>query len=235
MSQQNQGQRQLVARALSLADISKIAGVSRPTVSRWKKGERAPQDEPRRRIEIALGIPYADWDVALGPGDIIPDDVHIRSGPKVKNKPRTYRQPGTPQMSPNGPAYRQATVSPTGNAEGVQGPSGYVQAPPEIPPYPEAPVNASTLGMVRHSLACLQHDMLHRSHTAAARSKARADETRTLALIAKLEAVEELKEDRYVRDHPEWKRLRDCILGALEGHPEAARDVIGAMELEYEL
>lgn len=241
MSYPNKGQQKLVARALSLADIGKIAGVSRPTVSRWKKGEITPKQLQRERIEAELDIPCGDWDRALEAGDIIPTDVHIKSGPKAKSKPRTYRKPNAayaPQPPPQAPQappqYQQPPQAPPQAHVPPQAPQApYTLQAPAFPAYPDPPEDGSTLDMVRHSLACLQHDLQHRGYTAAGRSKARADERGALALIAKLEATEELKEDRYVRSHPEWKRLRDCILRALEKHPEASRDVMEAVQMEY--
>jgi hypothetical protein len=41
---------------------------------------------------------------------------------------------------------------------------------------------------------------------------------------------QELLENRLVREHPEWKRLRDLVLSALLKHPDAARDVARVLE-----
>lgn len=103
----------------------------------------------------------------------------------------------------------------------------------EIPPYPEPPdEEASTLEHMKHLIACIRHDKEHRKLTAAAISKLRADEQRALTLIAKLESMAEMQEDRFVTQHPKWKRLRDVILRALRPFPEAARAVVEAIEEE---
>lgn len=225
----------MIARALSLADVAHIAGVSRPTVSRWKKGEVTPRMQQRAALQASLNIPSAAWDTGLQPGEHIPADVHIKSGPKAKYKPGRLRQPDTLPAESQPQTYAHQPPTGNGTPPSALGPGLQPPAAPVFPAYPDAPEDGSTLDMVRHSLACLQHDLMHRGYTASGRSKARADETRTLALIAKLESTEELKQDRYVREHPEWKRLRDCILRALETHPDAAKEVMNAIRLEYVL
>lgn len=58
------------------------------------------------------------------------------------------------------------------------------------------------------------------------RAKMRDTEIRLVGLLAKLERDAELLEDRIVKEHPAWKRLRTAIMKALEPHPEAMKDVI---------
>lgn len=219
----NQGQRKLVALGLSLGAIAKVVSASRPTISRWRKGEGTPKINHRRELDAAYEIPIHAWDEALGPGDVIPDNVNAKVGRHAKKVPRTFRKPDAHYRDPRDAAPQ---VHPA--IEVDDGPARR-RAPDRIPPYPERDPDATTLGQIRHSLACIQHDLMHRDYTAAGRSKARADETRTLALISKLEAVEELREDRYVREHPAWIRLRDVIIDALESHPEATKDVLDAI------
>ena len=54
-------------------------------------------------------------------------------------------------------------------------------------------------------------------------------ETRILALRARLERDVELSEDRYVREHPAWRRLRDAILVIVRPHPEIMKQLVDAM------
>lgn len=56
-----------------------------------------------------------------------------------------------------------------------------------------------------------------------------AEKTRALGLRARLEKEQELLEDRIIREHPGWVRRRAAILGALRGHPAAARAVAQAL------
>jgi hypothetical protein len=50
-----------------------------------------------------------------------------------------------------------------------------------------------------------------------------------LVLRSRLERERELQEDRIVREHPEWKRLKTLILKALAPYPEAAAAVAEAI------
>jgi transcriptional regulator with XRE-family HTH domain len=55
-------------------------------------------------------------------------------------------------------------------------------------------------------------------------------EARILKLRADLEMRLELSEDRYVREHPAWLRIRNEISRTLVAYPEAARAVAEALE-----
>jgi transcriptional regulator with XRE-family HTH domain len=55
-------------------------------------------------------------------------------------------------------------------------------------------------------------------------------EARILKLRADLEMRAELSEDRYVREHPGWLRVRNEISRVLIAYPEAARAVADALE-----
>ena len=222
----NMGQKKLIETGLSLAQISLQSGVSRPTVSRWKRGIATPKLEQRIALESLFEISPDSWDEPLQAGMVIPDDVHVSKGRRANHKPHSYRQPG----SPSKPIEE---VPPPTDPRSHADTAGTPYQQPEIPSYPSMPEDGSTLDMIRHSLKCIQHDLQYRVYTLAGRSKVRSDETRTLALIAKLEVVEELKEPRYVHEHPEWMRLKGCILKALEAHPDAAKDVLEAMQMEY--
>jgi citrate synthase len=58
-------------------------------------------------------------------------------------------------------------------------------------------------------------------------------EARILGLKHRLEREHELLEDRIVREHPSWLRLRRTLIRILAKHPEAAREVDRALaELE---
>jgi hypothetical protein len=55
-------------------------------------------------------------------------------------------------------------------------------------------------------------------------------ETRILALRARLERDVELSEDRYVHEHPAWRRLQETILSVLRAYPEAMQAMLVALE-----
>lgn len=100
----------------------------------------------------------------------------------------------------------------------------------KLPPYPKSPANPTTLDSARHRLACLAHDMAHRDLPFGDVMKVRAEESRALALVAKLEEKAELSEDRYVTNHPAWRRLREKMIAALAPYPDACAALIEAME-----
>lgn len=54
-------------------------------------------------------------------------------------------------------------------------------------------------------------------------------ETRILALRARLERDVELSEDRYVREHPAWRRLQDKILDVIRPYPEIMSKLLEAL------
>lgn len=206
----------LIARNLSLAEIAKVSGVSRPTVSKWKKATGLPSNEARQLLERNLGIPSHVWDEALAPGEVLQSDIH-----KVGHR----TAPVAPRRTNAQPSRQPAPVV-------SQPPATYgdpVKVKP-FPPYPDAPLDPTTLEEVRHSLACIRHDLVHRDYTSVARSKVRADEIRTLGIIHKLEIANEMKEDRYVTSHPAWRKVRKCITTALEPFPDAASAVLVALQ-----
>jgi hypothetical protein len=55
-------------------------------------------------------------------------------------------------------------------------------------------------------------------------------EAKLLKLRVELESHAELSEDRYVREHPAWLRVRNAIADALRAHPAAATAVAEALE-----
>lgn len=62
------------------------------------------------------------------------------------------------------------------------------------------------------------------------RSKLVDAEARILKLRSDLELRAELSEDRYVREHPAWLRIRNELARALVPFPDAARAVADALE-----
>jgi len=207
----NDGQRLLVETGASLGKIAGAAGCSKGTAQRWKRGETIPRLEARLAMRDAFGIDPDAWDTEL------PRGFAIKVPPRNKaGRPRAVKPAAELDAKPK-PKPKKAAPKPA-------------RAPREIPPYPDAPeAGAGTVVDVRYLLVCIRHDLQHRELTAGARSKLRSDEARTIALVAKIEREEELKEDRYVRNHPAFREHCDRILGALKPYPEAAQAVIDAM------
>lgn len=201
---QNEGQRLLVLSGKSQAAIAQLCGVTAPAVVRWRKGTGLPRPEQRATLFELLEIPIDAW---LKPPNSVPDAI-------VYNASGDTSGTATAGDRPDRKPYN-------GNPDD------------DIPPYPDPPEeDASTLDHMKHLLACIRHDEEHRKLTSSSISKLRADKQRALTMIAKLEALAEMQEDRFVTQHPKWKRLRDVMLRALKPYPEAARAVANAIEEE---
>ena len=200
------GQRLLVESGASLGSVARACGVSRPTAQRWKRGESGPRDAARASLQDAFGIDIEAWDVALPAGFEIAVPPPARTGrPKKVVVPKSAETKSVPKSV--SPAQRSLP-----------------------PPYPDPPpIDASIVANLRYSLVCIRHDMRHGGLTASARSRMRSDEARILASIAKLQREEELSEDRYVKNHPAFKRHCDKILAALKSYPKAAKAVAAAL------
>jgi len=93
----------------------------------------------------------------------------------------------------------------------------------------EAEALPSTLDDCLALLAVIRRDRKQDGLLAAERVKLSDAEARILALRARLESAHELAEDRYVRDHPAWKRIERLLAEALEPFPEAAKAVHAAL------
>lgn len=94
---------------------------------------------------------------------------------------------------------------------------------------PNAPL-PSTLDACMQLLQIIQRDRNSAGLLPAERVKLADAEARILKLRAELERHAELSEDRYVRDHPAWHRVRKAVAQALLPYPEAARAVADALE-----
>lgn len=79
-------------------------------------------------------------------------------------------------------------------------------------------------------LAAIRKDRHQPNLLPGERSKLIDAEARILKLRSDLEMRAELSEDRYVREHPAWLRLRNVIADALDPYPDAARAVADALE-----
>jgi transcriptional regulator with XRE-family HTH domain len=87
----------------------------------------------------------------------------------------------------------------------------------------------STLADCLALLAVLRRDRVQVGLAPSDRVRLSDAEARVLALRARLEQAQELAEDRYVYEHPAWRRLKRAIVDALEPHPAAALAVRDAI------
>ena len=85
------------------------------------------------------------------------------------------------------------------------------------------------LDVVRKQLLEVREALQSPELTEGARLKLLDTSAKLLALQSRLERDRELLEDRIVREHPEWKRIKGVILKALKPYPEAAAAVAEAL------
>lgn len=102
------------------------------------------------------------------------------------------------------------------------------QEPHEAPSIEELP--KTSLHECLELLSVIRRDRNQPNLLPGERSKLVDAEARILKLRSDLEMRAELSEDRYVREHPAWLRVRNEIARTLAPFPEAARAVAEALE-----
>jgi hypothetical protein len=86
-----------------------------------------------------------------------------------------------------------------------------------------------TLAIAKGQIETILTALKDKNLTDGASAKLRDTLAKLLALRSRLERDRDLLEDRLVREHPEWARLKAAILDALKPHPKAAEAVIRAI------
>jgi transcriptional regulator with XRE-family HTH domain len=89
--------------------------------------------------------------------------------------------------------------------------------------------NDDVLDIVKRQLLEIREALQAPGLADAARLKLLDTSAKLLALRSRLERDRELLEDRIVREHPEWRRIKGAILKALRPYPEAAAAVAEAI------
>ena len=95
---------------------------------------------------------------------------------------------------------------------------------------PPTPRRTSTLDDVLALLAELERLASDSQLTPGERAKSIDSRGRLIALRARLERAEELREDHYVKNHPAFRRFCDRLIEALTPFPEAALAVHRALQ-----
>jgi hypothetical protein len=101
--------------------------------------------------------------------------------------------------------------------------------PPQRPPIDRAS-QPSTLDDCLDMLAALREQRRRSDLISSDRVKLADTEAKVLALRAKLELQVELQEDRLVRTHPAWLKMKRDLLRALKPYPDALEAVIAVLE-----
>lgn len=89
--------------------------------------------------------------------------------------------------------------------------------------------NDDTLTITKKQIDSVLSELTESNLTDQAAAKLRDTVAKLLALRARLERDQELLEDRIVRNHPAWFRLKTIMLKSLEPFPDAAASVADAL------
>lgn len=107
---------------------------------------------------------------------------------------------------------------------------GGLDAPPPRAEEDDEVEDLDTLALAVADLREVRRELRRGDLTQAQRAKLRDSSQKLLALKYRLERDRELVEDRVVRGHPAWARIKDVMAAALEPYPDAAVAVAEALE-----
>ncbi len=93
-----------------------------------------------------------------------------------------------------------------------------------------SPEDAGTLEITKAQISEILEALKEEALIESEAAKLRDTAAKLLALRARLERDRDMLEDRIVRGHPEWLKLRTAILAALKPHPAALAAVLEAIK-----
>lgn len=203
----SEGQRLLLAVPATLKSIAAACGVGYTSVIEWRYGRSMPSPACRAAMYAAYEIPAPSW--SMLPAGVLTAERE--------------RMAGAPAPVPDVPG---AAHGGGGNGH------GYAAPPPPAPPtnghgYAGPPNSlaetAALLAQIRHQLE--RPDLL-------ANDRARITDTytKTLALQHRLQKEADLTEDRIVREHPSWQRIRMELARVLARYPAVAGEVAEVLD-----
>lgn len=172
----------------------------------------APTTEGQR---LLMAVPETHAAVGAAVGASKQSVSQWRRGEKV---------PGEGMRAKLRDAYRIDPVS-WGKPAGAAG----AKAPPPASPPQGSAERTTTLEACDAHLAEIDKMLAKDELLASDRAKLLSAKTQVLRLRATIEEKGELFEDRAVREHPFYRRMKGAILGALRAHPDAARAVADAL------
>jgi hypothetical protein len=217
-----EGQRLLIAVPGPRAEIARVVGVTRQLVGLWIRGARVPGPGNRVTLQTIYGIPDESWSVMASEDGAAP-----QPSPAVSRR--------RPSSSEPRPPSRPTMLGGEAAVDGI-GPT----QPPEYPSpakrgrAPRAALDTSEIPDSAEAVERLLSSLLvaidQTNISPAERLKLNDSLIRIVGLKHKLEQARELQEDRIVRSHPAWKRIRHAVLEALRPHPDALRAVIDALK-----
>lgn len=203
-----EGQRLLREIPDSLRVIAEKLGCSKPLVSQWRSGKKEPGSRFIKALHTEYGIPIDAWTRKAGSAAETPRSAAetLQSAPAAPIAPEPE-----PQLEPE----------PEPELEPEEPPSAPRRRSKKLP---------QTLEHINELLEKVRSerelpDIDHRT-----RAKLIDQESKLIAVKARLERDQELLEDRVIRKHPTWKKARSALLRVLRPHPQIAEDVIEALE-----
>lgn len=203
----SEGQRLLRLLAEPDGRLGKAVGVSRLAVNKWRSGKSQPTINLRRALEELYGVPHDAWTQ-------LPQSTEaVHRGPDGRVTTAQGRPP-PPRLQ----AVPDEAASEIDSAN--------------LPRYGtkhSAPLPSTKQG-VEELLRSLRAARTQPHLLATDRVKLATAETRALSLLQKMEKEAEFSEDRIIRQHPKWAKLRQAIVDALVPYPDAARAVQRALE-----
>lgn len=192
----SEGQRLLLQVDATLKSIAASCGVQHTAVIDWRYGRCTPSPSARAQLYAAYEIPAPAWGQLPMGMRTDGDGVPVAAGSSV-----------VPVEVAPVPAPVPAPV----NGHGVHGVNGH--GPPN-----SLTETSALLGQIRRQLE--RTDLM-------ANDRARITDTytKTLALQHRLQKEADLTEDRIIREHPSWQRIRLELARILARYPAVAGEV----------
>lgn len=215
----NEGQRRLRLIHESDNAIGARLGVTRIIVNHYRTGKNRPSIEKRRKLHDLYGIAIGDWDLA-------PQSTALIG--------RNSKGEATPSKRP--PAPRTSAPSMAGADVDIDDPTDAAYVAEEerrrlirlgdkqSEPLPDTRTGIEqllrSLRAARNNPEILPND----------RVKLATAETRAFTILEKMDKDNAMSEDRIIKNHPKWLKMRKTIGEALTPFPDAAKAVITALK-----
>ncbi len=196
----SEGQRLLLEVEGTIKEIGTSCGVSHQTVIDWRFGRRVPGPPARAALWNAYEIPAAAW-------GRLPAGMQRAPAPVI-------------EVTGDGAGFGQPVIGTNGNGHG----NGHASPAAELASAP------SSLNETAQLLAAIRAQLAERDLLPADRTRITDTYTKTLALQHRLQRDVDLTEDRIIREHPTWQRIRAELARVLARHPQAASEVCDALE-----
>ena len=198
----SEGQRLLIDAPGTYEELATRLLCSKQSLLDWRKGTRVPSDAARRRMLDKLGIPFEAWSQPwVAASTAVTAPITAGDAPAAPPAPPPLTLPVTAR-------------TPNPHSVGDMAPA----------------IRGTTAEQCFALLAVIQTDRAAPNLLPSERVKLIDSESKVLKLLSEVQARAELSEDRYVREHPAWIRVRNAIAEALKPHPAAAQAVAAALD-----